>query len=174
MPPTLTVRRARAADADTVTTIWLEMAREHEQFDPTAWSWSEDPGPVWRDWFISCTVSPDIIALVAVGGDDHPVGYILARAVSMPAVTRMRKKGEILDVAMLRSSRGKGGGATLMRAALDRLHRRGAEGVTLTVASANASAIAFYEHLGLRISCHVMVGDMEALREIRTGTHITE
>lgn len=173
-PPTWTVRRARAADAEAVTAIWLQMAREHEQFDPVAWSWSDDPGPVWRGWFVSCTMNPEFIALVAVDRDDRPAGYVLARAVDMPAIMRMRRKGEILDIAMAPLARGQGGGNLLMAAALDRLRKRGAEGVSLTVAAANASAIAFYERLGLRIGCHVMVGDMGGGREISSGSHTEE
>jgi ribosomal-protein-alanine N-acetyltransferase len=103
---------------------------EREAFsDP----WSEQA-------FLGLIESPLALLAVAVGPDDRVVGYA--------AATGIGGDGEILNVAVDASARGKGIGGVLLDWAIGALRDQLVKKVFLEVRASNSAAIALYESRG--------------------------
>jgi len=144
------IRDARSDDADAVTAMWLKMAAQHTAYNRVRWGWADDAEAVWRGTFKESVAKQDCVVLVAVDPADRPVGYLMAKIGPTPPIFAARHRGEVTDMFVCPSWRRKGVGKALLQRATDVVEARGAAFVVLNVASANASAIHFYETCGFR------------------------
>jgi ribosomal protein S18 acetylase RimI-like enzyme len=153
--PDVTIRPATADDADALTGMWEAMTRQHMDYDPERWGWSDDHAAAWRRRFLDTVDSSKAVILAAeVGGE--VAGYVLAELTRPAAIWATQFRGEIGDLFVRPEFRRRGIGARLMEAVCDELKRRGAEDVLLRVARQNRAAIRRYESLGLRIVVNEM------------------
>lgn len=90
-----------------------------------------------RDFAETLAAGVGVVFLAAVAGDDHVVGYLIAR--------QMADEGEILNLGVDPKCRRHGVGKFLVSAGLERLRSLGARQVFLEVRESNAAARALYE-----------------------------
>ncbi len=120
------IRTFRETDAQAASAI-LQESRE-------AAAWSVE---MTRATFSSGRVSGFIAELA-----EKPTGFILGREVL--------DEGEILNLAVKRSARGKGQGSALVAALLSVFEGRGVVRVFLEVRESNLAAVGFYRNLGFQ------------------------
>jgi ribosomal protein S18 acetylase RimI-like enzyme len=152
----ITIRPARPEDANAVTAIWTVMAEQHREFDPVRWNWSEDAPAQWREWFLMAVGKEEMIVLVAADESDTPIGYLMARLGVNPPTFAITSKAEVFDLVVKNEYQRRGIGTRLMQEAAALLKDRGAQEMTLSVATANTPAIAFYEKFGMHTATHQM------------------
>ena len=89
---------------------------------------------------------------VAVGEDDHPVGYVFCIYVQHPEdnVLTDIKTLYIDDICVFEQLRGKGIGRALYEYALQVARENGCYNVTLNVWECNPGAMEFYKSLGMK------------------------
>jgi ribosomal protein S18 acetylase RimI-like enzyme len=156
MQQTFTVRRAEARDAVAATLLWRAMARQHRRYDAERWQWADDAAERWHEWFLTACGQETMVVLVAVDGNDTPVGYAMGQVGDQPPIFAVRRKGTVFDLAVDRAQRRRGVGRLLMEAISAAFRERGAQQLSLIVAGANRDAIAFYRRAGLRRLAHEM------------------
>ena len=135
---------ARSAPPVTASPLRLERARRDDlatvaALERVAFS---DPWPA--DAFRELVDAPRAAFLVARGGDDAPLGYIIALFVL--------DEGEIANLAVSPEARRQGVGAALLDAALREARSRGVREVYLEVRESNAAARALYASRGFVVA----------------------
>ncbi|UCH73688.1 MAG: GNAT family N-acetyltransferase [Rhodospirillales bacterium] len=83
---------------------------------------------------------PGSWALLALASGDVPTGFLIARVAADEA--------ELLNLVVVESTRRRGIGRALVRAALERAGQAGASAMFLEVAADNAAGCALYQSLG--------------------------
>jgi ribosomal protein S18 acetylase RimI-like enzyme len=86
---------------------------------------------------------PEASFLVRTATGDRLVGMVLTSTVAEGV-------GHTTQICVMPGYQGHGVGRALMEASIQALRRRGYDWLSLTVTSANASAVQLYEHLGFR------------------------
>jgi len=86
------------------------------------------------------TLAAGVVFLVGVDGDDHVLGYLVAR--------QMADEAEILNVGVAPASRRHGMGRALVAAGLERMTSLGAGQVYLEVRESNLAARELYREFG--------------------------
>ena len=135
--PQVTVRRATAADADTVVAMLVEVAGEGR------WIATEAPVDVEqrRRRLVEDIEREDAIVLVAEAGG-QPVGEL--------GLHLARYGVADLGMAVAAGWRGRGVGSALLAEAIDQARTAGAHKIALQVWPHNAAAIALYERFGFQ------------------------
>jgi ribosomal protein S18 acetylase RimI-like enzyme len=135
--PQVTVRRATAADADTVVAMLVEVAGEGR------WIATEAPVDVdqRRRRLVEDIEREDAIVLVAEAGG-QPVGEL--------GLHLARYGVADLGMAVAAGWRGRGIGSALLAEAIDQARTAGAHKIALQVWPHNAAAIALYERFGFQ------------------------
>ena len=135
--PQVTVRRATAADADTVVAMLVEVAGEGR------WIATEAPVDVEqrRRRLVEDIEREDAIVLVAEAGG-QPVGEL--------GLHLARYGVADLGMAVAAGWRGRGIGSALLAEAIDQARAAGAHKIALQVWPHNAAAIALYERFGFQ------------------------
>ena len=130
MEQRFSVRAARLTDLDRILTV------ERAGFGKWAWD---------RKLFAEHARNCGELFLV-VAGRSGVIGY------SITCISRrlLRRRAELISIAVDPAVRGKGAADALLAATLRRLKRRGIPRIGLTVRVANQRAIAFYERYGFR------------------------
>lgn len=98
------------------------------------------PAPWSRDHFRAELASPNAFPMVAAEEDGTAAGYICP--------TLVCDQGEILNLAVRCSMRGRGIGRLLLEASVAGFEMRGAERIYLEVRPSNRAALALYESIG--------------------------
>ena len=62
---------------DVVAAMWSEMAEQHRAYDAGVWCWSRDAVKHWADGFRGFLARQDMVTLVAVDGEDRPIGFVV-------------------------------------------------------------------------------------------------
>ncbi|MCP1336415.1 ribosomal protein S18-alanine N-acetyltransferase [Futiania mangrovi] len=106
-----------------------------------ALSFPEDP---WTATAIAGLAAGEGCAAVALQEAETLAGFALVRTVLDEA--------ELLTICVQPDRRGRGGGATLLRAACTAAYARGARRLFLEVAADNGSALALYSSAGLALT----------------------
>lgn len=143
----ITIRPAKQEDYDAVATLWQDMARQHRDYDPSVWCWSDDAPARWRIALGEMLTKPTHFCLVADDGGTL-VGFVDGCVQENPPIFEVKLAGEIWDLLVAEAARGRGVGTRLMTAAEQRLRQLGAEDCKLHVACVNGQAVNFYKTLG--------------------------
>jgi len=138
------VREASPADVEAIRSLLPRLAAfdlPQRRSPEDLWRGDEQMLLRWRDG-----EEPDLVAHVAVGGDEHVLGV---------AVTRLRKEllshaasAHLEVLAVAAGAEGRGMGKALVTAAEEAVRALGAESMTLHVFGVNARARGMYEKLG--------------------------
>ncbi|MBL7134933.1 MAG: GNAT family N-acetyltransferase [Phycisphaerae bacterium] len=143
-----TIRPAGAADVAAAGELWQAMADQHAAYDAEAWSYRPDAKRRWCEEFASFLRQADKILLVAEDGGE--IVGVAVLAVEEPLVEMARRRGIVREVVVAEFARGRGVATRLMDVAFEEMKARGAEEVVLHAALENATAVGFYEKLGMR------------------------
>jgi ribosomal protein S18 acetylase RimI-like enzyme len=133
----LTVKTAADQDEQAVVALWRACDLVASYNDPVADFRFAKAGPA-SDVLIGVDDAGAIAGSVMVGHDGH--------------------RGWLYYVAAGPTSRGKGVGRRMVRAAEDWLRQRGVVKVQLMVRETNTKVVGFYEHLGFEVAPRVVMG----------------
>jgi ribosomal protein S18 acetylase RimI-like enzyme len=144
------IRRAAAGDEAAVAALFTEMFDYHRQFDPV-FSLARTGGETYAKWFVQQVGQPGALALVADDGG-RIVGFCMALVRKRTRVheDRYQTYGEIDDLSVTASHRGRGIGRSLVSNAMEWFRMMGVERVEARLATSNRLSEEFWHGQGFK------------------------
>jgi GNAT superfamily N-acetyltransferase len=143
-----TIRSGRREDAADAARLWMQSAKEHTSHDPI---YTTSPGAerVMQRFLADLTSSSHAFLFVAEY-DGRTVGFVSGELRESSPTFRPKIWASVDDVFVESNYRNLGVGRALVEGVKAWAKERGADGVSLQVAAANARGRKFYEDLGFR------------------------
>ena len=143
-----TIQPGRREDAEEAARLWMQSAKEHKAHDPI---YATSPGAerVMRRFLADLASSNHSFLFVAQYGD-RTVGFISGELREGSPTFQARTWASVDDVFVEADYRNLGMGRALLESVRNWASEKGADGVSLQVAAANARGRKFYEGLGFR------------------------
>jgi GNAT superfamily N-acetyltransferase len=143
-----TIRAGRKDDAAEAARLWMRSAEEHTAHDRV---YETAPGAekAMRRFLVDVANSGYSFLFVAAAGD-RTVGFISGELRQGSPTFLPRTWASVDDVFVEPEYRNRGMGRALLQSVRDWAQERGADGISLQVAAANARGRKFYEDLGFR------------------------
>ena len=143
-----TIRPGRKEDAAETARLWMRSAEEHTAHDRV---YQTAPGAekTMRRFLADVANSGYSFLFVAAAGD-RTVGFISGELRQGSPTFLPRTWASVDDVFVEPEYRNRGMGRALLQSVSDWAQERGADGISLQVAAANARGRKFYEDLGFR------------------------
>jgi GNAT superfamily N-acetyltransferase len=143
-----TIRAGRKDDAAEAARLWMRSAEEHTAHDRV---YETAPGAekTMRRFLVDVANSGYSFLFVAAAGD-RTVGFISGELRQGSPTFLPRTWASVDDVFVEPEYRNRGMGRALLQSVRDWAQERGADGISLQVAAANARGRKFYEDLGFR------------------------
>jgi GNAT superfamily N-acetyltransferase len=143
-----TIRPGRRDDAAEAARLWMRSAEEHTAHDRV---YETAPGAekTMRRFLSDVGNSGYSFLFVAAAGD-RTVGFISGELRQGSPTFLPRTWASVDDVFVEPAYRSRGMGRALLQSVRDWAQERGADGISLQVAAANARGRKFYEDLGFR------------------------
>jgi ribosomal protein S18 acetylase RimI-like enzyme len=146
---TITVRPARASDADALGRMGAELVRQHHGFDPERFMLPDDVESGYRWWLSKELKAKEAVVLVAER-DGEVIGYIYGRIEERDWAVLRDRCGGFHDIWVDEAARGTGAGRQLAEALVRRFAELGVPRVILMTAAKNEGAQRFFARLGWR------------------------
>jgi ribosomal protein S18 acetylase RimI-like enzyme len=148
MDTDFTIRAGRKDDAAEAARLWMRSAEEHTAHDRI---YETAPGAekTMRRFLADVANSGYSFLFVAAAGD-QTVGFISGELRQGSPTFLPRTWASVDDVFVEPEYRNRGMGRALLQSVSDWAQERGADGISLQVAAANARGRKFYEDLGFR------------------------
>jgi ribosomal protein S18 acetylase RimI-like enzyme len=146
---TVTVRPARASDADALGRMGAALVQQHHGFDAQRFMLPEDVESGYRWWLGKEMKAKDAVVLVAER-DGEVVGYVYGRVEARDWSSLRDRCGGFHDIWVEASARGTGAGRLLAEALVRRFAELGVPRVILMSATKNEGAQKFFARLGWR------------------------
>jgi GNAT superfamily N-acetyltransferase len=148
MDTDFTIRAGRKDDAAEAARLWMRSAEEHTAHDRI---YETAPGAekTMRRFLADVANSGYSFLFVAAAGD-RTVGFISGELRQGSPTFLPRTWASVDDVFVEPEYRNRGMGRALLQSVNDWAQERGADGISLQVAAANARGRKFYEDLGFR------------------------
>jgi GNAT superfamily N-acetyltransferase len=148
MDTDFTIRAGRKDDAAEAARLWMRSAEEHTAHDRI---YETAPGAekTMRRFLADVANSGYSFLFVAAAGD-RTVGFISGELRQGSPTFLPRTWASVDDVFVEPDYRNRGMGRALLQSVSDWAQERGADGISLQVAAANARGRKFYEDLGFR------------------------
>ena len=148
MDTDFTIRAGRKDDAAEAARLWMRSAEEHTAHDRV---YETAPGAekTMRRFLVDVANSGYSFLFVAAAGD-RTVGFISGELRQGSPTFHPRTWASVDDVFVEPEYRNRGMGRALLQSVSDWAQERGADGISLQVAAANARGRKFYEDLGFR------------------------
>jgi ribosomal protein S18 acetylase RimI-like enzyme len=148
MDTDFTIRAGRKDDAAEAARLWMRSAEEHTAHDRI---YETAPGAekTMRRFLADVANSGYSFLFVAAAGD-QTVGFISGELRQGSPTFLPRTWASVDDVFVEPEYRNRGMGRALLQSVNDWAQERGADGISLQVAAANARGRKFYEDLGFR------------------------
>jgi ribosomal protein S18 acetylase RimI-like enzyme len=148
MDTDFTIRAGRKDDAAEAARLWMRSAEEHTAHDRI---YETAPGAEksMRRFLADVANSGYSFLFVAAAGD-RTVGFISGELRQGSPTFLPRTWASVDDVFVEPEYRNRGMGRALLQSVSDWAQERGADGISLQVAAANARGRKFYEDLGFR------------------------
>jgi len=148
MDTDFTIRAGRKDDAAEAARMWMRSAEEHTVHDRI---YETAPGAekTMRRFLADVANSGYSFLFVAAAGD-RTVGFISGELRQGSPTFLPRTWASVDDVFVEPEYRNRGMGRALLQSVRDWAQERGADGISLQVAAANARGRKFYEDLGFR------------------------
>jgi ribosomal protein S18 acetylase RimI-like enzyme len=158
----VTIRRASEPDLPALGRLGAHLLRTHHAFDPARFmAPGADPEGGYA-WFLGPQLAePDVVVLVAEDGAGAIVGYVYAGLEPQSWKELREPAGFVHDIVIDESAQGRGIARSLMKAAIEWLHDRGAPRVRLWTAPQNAQAQHVFDKLGFRRTMIEMTLELE-------------
>jgi len=143
-----TIRSGRREDAADAARLWMQSAKEHTSHDLI---YTTSPGAerVMQRFLADLTSSSHAFLFVAEY-DGRSVGFVSGELRESSPTFRPKTWASVDDVFVESNYRNLGVGRALVEGVKAWAKERGADGVSLQVAAANAKGRKFYEDLGFR------------------------
>ena len=146
----ISIRRADAADVETIGRLGALLVRTHHDFDPKRFLPATSRTEQGYGSFLGSQLDhPDIIVLAAER-DGEVVGYTYAGMEGTDYMALRGPAGVLYDIVVDPAERGKGIGRMLLDATLEELRMRGAPRVVLETAERNEPAQRLFDRAGFR------------------------
>jgi GNAT superfamily N-acetyltransferase len=148
MDTDFTIRAGRKDDATEAARLWMRSAEEHTAHDRI---YETAPGAekTMRRFLVDVANSGYSFLFVVAAGD-RTVGFISGELRQGSPTFLPRTWASVDDVFVEPEYRNRGMGRALLQSVRDWAQERGADGISLQVAAANARGRKFYEDLGFR------------------------
>jgi GNAT superfamily N-acetyltransferase len=148
MDKDFTIRAGRKDDAVEAARLWMRSAEEHTAHDRV---YETAPGAekTMRRFLVDVANSGYSFLFVVAAGD-RTVGFISGELRQGSPTFLPRTWASVDDVFVEPEYRNRGMGRALLQSVRDWAQERGADGISLQVAAANARGRKFYEDLGFR------------------------
>ena len=148
MDTDFTIRAGRKDDAAEAARLWMRSAEEHTAHDRV---YETSPGAekTMRRFLADVANSGYSFLFVAAAGN-RTVGFISGELRQGSPTFLPRTWASVDDVFVEPEYRNRGMGSALLQSVRDWAQERGADGISLQVAAANARGRKFYEDLGFR------------------------
>jgi ribosomal protein S18 acetylase RimI-like enzyme len=143
-----TIRPGRRDDAAEAARLWMQSAEEHTAHDPV-YATGAGAEKTMRRFLADLASSGHSFLFVALAGG-RTVGFISGELREGSPTFLPKTWASVDDVFVEPDHRNLGMGRALLRSVEAWAKERGASGVSLQVAAANARARKFYEELGFR------------------------
>jgi ribosomal protein S18 acetylase RimI-like enzyme len=143
-----TIRPGRRDDAAEAARLWMQSAEEHTTHDPV-YATAAGAEKTMRRFLADLASSGHSFLFVALAGG-RTVGFISGELREGSPTFLPKTWASVDDVFVEPDHRNLGMGRALLRSVEAWAKERGASGVSLQVAAANARARKFYEELGFR------------------------
>jgi len=151
-PENVEIRKATFADTEAIVALWLEMMREHEEFDPRVRlsETAEEAYLHYARYYIGRSDSAVFVAET----DGEVIAFVLAyRARNLP-MFHPAEYGFISDLAVTRPWRRRGIGRALLETLKRWFLERGIEHVQLQVYDRNEAGRNFWREVGFEDFVH--------------------
>lgn len=146
----ISIRRANAADVQTIGRLGALLVRTHHDFDPKRFLPATSRTEQGYGSFLGSQLDhPDIIVLAAERGGEV-VGYTYAGMEGTDYMALRGPAGALYDIVVDPAHRGQGIGRMLLDATLEELKMRGAPRVVLETAESNEPAQRLFAGAGFR------------------------
>jgi GNAT superfamily N-acetyltransferase len=143
-----TIRPGRRDDAAEAARLWMRSAEEHTAHDRV---YETAPGAEkTMRRFLSDVANSGYSFLFVAAAGDRTVGFISGELRQGSPTFLPRTWASVDDVFVEPAYRSRGMGRALLQSVRDWAQERGADGISLQVAAANARGRKFYEDLGFR------------------------
>ena len=144
------IRRATAADMDTVGKLGALLVRTHHDFDPQRFIAATSRTEQGYGAYLGTQLDEaSVVVLVAELGA-AVVGYTYAGVEGHDWMALRGPAGALYDIVVDPAHRGRGIGRLLLEATIAELKTRGAPRVVLSTAERNETAHRLFEHAGFR------------------------
>ncbi len=142
------IRAGRREDAEAAARLWMQSAEEHTAHDPV---YATAPGAekTMRRFLADLARNGYAFVFVATVGD-RMVGFVSGELREGSPTFQPKTWASVDDVFVDPNHRNRGIGRALIASVEGWARRKGASGVSLQVAAANARGRKFYEDLGFR------------------------
>ena len=140
------IRRARLADLERLSALWMAMMEEQAELD-LRFALAPGARKRWIAYVRGELRRGSALCLVAEE-NGIPVGYLLATVHDHPALYAPEPYGFISDCYVVRRLRRQGVGRRLVEQAQEWFRKRGLRVFQLYIAEANLAAISFWEAIG--------------------------
>ncbi len=143
-----TIRPGRREDAATAARLWMQSAEEHKAHDQV-YETAPDAEKTMRRFLADVANNGYSFLFVAVAGE-RMVGFISGELRQGSPTFLPKTWASVDDVFVEHEYRNRGMGRALLQSVKNWAQERGADGISLQVAAANARGRKFYEDLGFR------------------------
>lgn len=158
----ITIRRAVAADMETVGRLGALLVREHHTFDPLRFlPEREGTAAAYGSFLESQLAKPNVLMFVAARGD-AVVGYTYAGLEDYDYMALRGPAGALYDIVVDPGHRMLGVGRKLLATTLAALASIGAPRVVLSTAQQNVGAQRLFETAGFRRTMIEMTRELDA------------
>ena len=147
-PDDFTIRRGRKEDAAEAARLWMQSAEEHTVHD-AVYATAPDAERTMRRFLADLARNGYAFLFVATAGD-RTVGFISGELREGSSAFLPKTWASVDDVFVDPEHRSLGIGRALLKSVEEWARQKGASGVSLQVAAANARGRKFYEDLGFR------------------------
>ena len=145
----ITIRFAKASDADALGRMGAALIQQHHDFDAERFMLPDDVESGYRWWLGKEMKAKHAVVLVAER-DGQVVGYVYGRVEPMDWSTLRERHGGLHDIWVDETARGTGAGRLLAEALVRRFAELGVPRVILMSATKNENAQKFFARLGWR------------------------
>ncbi len=158
---TIHVRRITEADIPAVSRLAVELAAQHQAYDPVRFSDLDNLLERFAAMYAELLDAPDAAPLVAVR-DDRIIGYALVQMEPESIIEISDARAWLHDIFVDESARGTDAGRHLLNAAKEAAGRLGSRTLMLQVSPKNEFARGFFERNGFRPTMIEMMLDLDA------------
>ncbi len=154
----ITIRRARVSDFDTITMLWKEMMNLHLTHDPR-FKLAPNHESAYKEYLLSIYENYDYAIFVAEK-EGIVLGYTIGMILNNPPVFDLERYGFIAEMSVAEASQNTGVGKELWIHIRRWFYRRGITVMQLNVSPLNERGYRFWKKMGCTEFLHIMWHDI--------------